>query len=191
MKRLLTIALVISMMLFGMLASAETAPTLEALSELEWTFCSGAGAWATTLQIDADGAFAGAYHDSEMGDAGEDYPKGSVYGCLFHGRLSIVGQVNDDTWTVHVDEVEMDEGQVPEAIEDGIRYVTADPYGIKAGHDMLLFLPGTPVEELPEGFLFWAHLIGTDATELPYYGLYDETEDTGFIGEAPLDEAGE
>ena len=47
------------------------------------------------------------------------------------------------------------------------------------------------VEELPEGFLFWAHLIGTDATELPYYGLYDETEDTGFIGEAPLDEAGE
>ena len=67
MKRLLTIALVISMMLFGMLASAETAPTLEALSELEWTFCSGAGAWATTLQIDADGAFAGALEAKSRG----------------------------------------------------------------------------------------------------------------------------
>ena len=84
--------------------------------------------------------------------------------------------------------VEPDEGQVPEALEDGIRYVTPEPYGLKAGSDMLLFLPGAPVDALPEGFLFWAHIFGDDApAELPYYGLYDAQEDTGFIGETAVE----
>ena len=110
-----------------------------------------------------------------------------MYGCLFHGRMTLGEQADEYTWKIHVDEVELDEGQVPEVIEDGMRFVTCEPYGLKAGNDMLLYLPGTPVEKLPEDFLMWAHLYayGEDVKELPYYGLYDPQEETGFIGEEP------
>lgn len=185
MKKLLTVSLVVALLLFGALAGAESAPSFESLSGLEWSFSSGVGGWGTYMYIEPDGTFTGNYHDSEMGDIGDDYPLGTVYGCAFHGRLTLGEQVDDYAWKVHVEEVELDEGQVPEAIEDEIRFVTTDPYGIVAGNDMLLYLPGTPADALPEGFIFWAHLLGDDApTELPYYGLYDEVEDTGFIGEA-------
>lgn len=184
MKRRLIAWLVLLMMIVAATACAEPAqaPSLEELSALEWTFSSGVGAWSTSLWLQPDGTFTGEFHDSDMGDIGEGYPNGTVYGCLFHGRLTLGEQVDAYTWRVHVDEAEPDEGQVPEAIEDGIHYVTTDPYGIKAGSDMLLYLPGTPVDALPEGFIFWAHLMDEDVDELPYYGLYDEQEDTGFIG---------
>lgn len=189
MKKQLIAGLMIAMLLFASLAAAEAAPSFEELGAFEWTFCSGAGAWSTSIWIAPDGTFTGEYHDSEMGDAGESYPNGTVYGCLFHGQLSMGEQESEYAWNVHVDEVELDEGQLDEAIEDGVRYVTVDPYGLKAGNDMLLYLPGTPVEDLPEGFLLWAHLLDGSATELPYYGLYDAAEDTGFIGEAIVEDA--
>lgn len=185
MKKLLTLIVAVALSLCATLAVAETAPSFEEMSALEWSFSSGAGGWGTYLYMEPDGTFTGNYHDSEMGEIGDDYPQGSLYGCAFHGRLTLGEQVDAYTWKVHVDEVELDEGQVPEAIEDGIRYVTTEPYGIKAGSDMLLYLPGTPVDALPEEFLFWAHLLGDDIPEeLPYYGLYDAAEDTGFIGES-------
>ena len=179
--------LMIAALLAAACAEAAQAPTLETLSEYEWSFMSGAGGWATYIRINPDGSFTGDYHDSEIGDAGDDYPDGTIYGCLFHGQLTLGEQVSDYAWSVHVDAVEMDEGQVPEAIEDGVRYVTIEPYGLTAGNDMLLYLPGTPVDELPEDFLLWAHLIGSDETELANYGLYDEAADTGFIAEEPFE----
>lgn len=184
MKKLLILLLALAMLVPA--ALAEEAPTFEALSELNWTFMSGAGGWSTDMQIAPDGSFTGNYHDSEMGETGDDYPDGTLYGCTFHGQFTLGEQVNEYTWKVHVDALELDEGQVPEAIEDGVRYVTIDPYGLVEGHDMLLYLPGTPTDALPEEFLFWAHLIGDEIPEaLPYYGLYDETDDMGFIGEEP------
>ena len=182
MKKILACALALAIMLV-MAAGAEQAPSFEAMGDIEWTFSSGAGGWYTCMRIGPDGAFTGDYHDSEMGDVGEGYPNGSVYGCLFHGQLTLGEQVNAYTWKVHVDAVELDEGQAPEAIEDEIRFVTVEPYGIKAGSDMLLYLPGAPVSELPEDFLIWAHIFDDSVKELPYYGLYDEAEATGFIGE--------
>ena len=188
MKKLLIALMTLAMLLPAALAGTEAAqaPTFEELAGMEWSFMSGAGGWATLMTINPDGSFTGNYHDSEMGETGEDYPDGTIYGCTFHGQLTLGEQVDAYAWKVHVDSVELDEGQVPEAIEDGIRFVTVEPYGVVADHDWLLYLPGTLTSALPEGFLFWAHLIGDDIAEaLPCYGLYDEADDTGFIGEEP------
>ena len=185
--------LMAGLLLLTVTAGAEEtvqAPTFETLSDLEWLFTSGAGAWYTVMQIGPDGTFTGDFHDSEMGDAGEDYPYGTVYGCLFHGEMTLGGQTGEYAWEMHVDALELDEGQVPETIEDGIRYVTAEPYGISAGADMTLYLPGTPVSALPEGFLYWTQLFDGGAEELPFYGLYDGQADAGFIGE-PIGDASE
>ena len=189
MKKLICLTLTLAMLLTACLAAAEAQPALSFadLDELDWTFSSGVGGWYTCIWIEEDGTFTGEFHDSEMGEADEAYPDGTVYGCLFHGRMTLDEQADEYTWKIHVDEVELDEGQVPEVIEDGMRFVTCEPYGLKAGNDMLLYLPGTPVEKLPEDFLMWAHLYayGEDVKELPYYGLYDPQEETGFIGEEP------
>ncbi len=189
MKRFVCMFLVVFLLVPLAMAGAETARGLSFadIADLEWTFSSGVGAWYTCVWIDEDGTFTGEFHDSEMGETGEGYPDGSVYGCLFHGKMSLAEQVDETTWKLRVDELALDEGQVPEVIEDGMRFVTSDPYGLKEGHEMLLYLPGTPVEKIPEGYLPWAHLyaFGEDVKELPNYGLYDPQEETGFIGEEP------
>ena len=59
---------------------------------MEWSFCSGAGAWSTDLQIRPDGTFTGQFHDSEMGESAEAYPDGTVYICEFSGRFSVVSR---------------------------------------------------------------------------------------------------
>ena len=57
---------------------------------IRWEFCSGAGGWATELEILPDGTFSGDYHDSEMGETADEYPDGSLYLCTFSGKLSLV-----------------------------------------------------------------------------------------------------
>ena len=61
---------------------------------IDLEFSSGAGAWGTGLTLAADGSFSGEYHDSDMGDSGDDYPDGTVYLCNFPGSLRI-----SSSWT--------------------------------------------------------------------------------------------
>ncbi len=182
-----TIAWMLGLMLaltmtFGCAETTES--VLEPMSALTWEFSSGAGAWSTELQIQADGAFTGTFHDAEMGETGENYPDGTLYGCAFHGRMTPAEQVDEYTWKIRIDELAMDEGQVPEAVEDGVRYVTTDPYGISAGDEMLLCMPGTPVSGLTEDMLYWAHLLDPEARPeaLEDWLLYSAKNESGFVG---------
>ena len=145
-------------------------------------FSSGVGAWSTELTVGENGSFTGSFHDSEMGETGENYPDGTLYGCSFHGQFSDPEPVDEHAWTVNLS-VEQDEGQVPEAIEDGIRYVTAAPYGLEKAQTVTVFLPGTPVDRLPEGFMIWSHLqeIDPEAKSIPYYAIWNEADEAGFI----------
>lgn len=184
------VCLLLALMLASMtFALAEDDAILRRLEGLEFEFSSGAGGWSTELSIGADGAFTGNYHDSEMGEDGEDYPYGTLYGCLFHGAFSAPEQIDEYTWKLPVASLEKDEGQLDEAIEDGIRYVTTDPYGLFTAREVVLYLPGAPVDALPEGFLIWSHLneIDPHAEALPYYAIWNEEEDAGFIT-LPLEE---
>lgn len=134
------------------------------LDGLEWTFSSGAGGWSTDMRILPDGTFSGEYHDSEMGEATDAYPDGTVYFCSFTGRFSFVEQVDENTWKLHVDDLKPEVPEEKETIEDGMRFVYTEPYGISAGDDMLLYQPGTPVTVLSEDMQMWAHLFDTEDT---------------------------
>ena len=184
MKRAVLFLVAAIMLTTAALAGAETTDLFDQMKGLTFTFCSGVGAWSTELVFGEDGSFTGNYHDSEMGDTGEGYPDGSVYGCLFHGRLSDPVMVDEYTWTATIT-VEKDEGQAPEAIEDNIRYVTSEPYGVEKAQTVTVFLPGTPVEKLPEEFLFWSHLQETDpdAKTLPFHAIWSEADEAGFIND--------
>lgn len=189
MKRVIGLLLATLLLTPAVLAGAESNPALSfsELQRLNWYFSSGVGGWGTEMTIYEDGSFTGDFHDSEMGEMDEEaYPYGTIYGCLFHGKLAVERQIDEYTWALRVEALALDEGQAPEAIEDGIRYVTSDPYGLVEGHEMLLYLPGTPVERLPEEFLMWAHYYEEAFTALPFYGLYDPINETGFTGEEPV-----
>jgi len=153
------------------------------LEGLEWTFSSGVGGWSTDMRILPDGTFSGEYHDSEMGEAADEYPDGTIYGCSFTGRFSFVEQVDENTWKIHVDELKTDESAKKETIEEGVRFVYTEPYGISAGDDMLLYQPGTPVSVLSEDMQMWAHLFDSEDTlyELDSWFLSSEKNQSGFV----------
>ena len=186
MKKGIALILILALLALAPAAAglAETS-VLESMAGLEWSFCSGAGAWSTDLQIQADGFFTGDYHDSDMGDSTDEYPDGTVYSCVFSGRLSLVGQVDENTWEIRVDELVKEE--TGEAIIDRIRYIPSEPYGLSEGDIMLLYRPGTPVSVLSEEMQLWAHILDQEnpPVELEDWFLSSETNDSGFVGYAP------
>ena len=152
-----------------------------------FVFASGVGAWDTQVTIAPDGSFSGVYHDADMGGTGEGYPNGTEYICEFSGQFSQPTQVDDHTWSVQLESLSYDGTPETEEIQDGIRYVYSTPYGIEGGQEFLIYLPFTPVADLPEGFRSWvgSQLVDSDnnqLAELPFYGLYNVTTQEGFSG---------
>lgn len=183
MRKVLTILLSVVILAIAVsCAGAEAKDLFDQINGQTFDFASGVGGWNTELTVGENGSFTGNFHDSEMGETGDDYPNGTVYGCSFHGQFTDPLMTDEYTWTVKI-AVEMDEGQVPEAIEDGTRYVTSAPYGVEKAQTVTVFLPGMPVDRLPEGFLFWSHLqeIAPDAKTIPYYAIWSEADEAGFI----------
>ena len=168
----------------GALAEAETT-VFEQMAPLSWSFSSGVGAWSTELKVLPDGSFTGEYHDSEMGEAGDAYPNGTVYMCSFSGHMTQGQQRDEFTREIRVDSLTVSQAPGEETIEDGIRYVTAAPYGLSEGDTMRLYLPGAPVKDFTEDMAFWAHVADAEdvPAELPYWFLFSEANNSGFVGE--------
>lgn len=151
---------------------------------MDWEFSSGVGGWSAELQILPDGSFTGNYHDSEMGETGEGYPNGTLYLCSFTGRLSLSGQADDRTWRIRVDELKETDKRGEETVDDGIRYVITEPYGISEGDEMLLYRPGTSLDGFSDEMNMWAHVIGSgddSPAELQTWFLYSVKNDSGFV----------
>ena len=150
-----------------------------------FTFSSGAGGWSTDLSLGADGTFFGKYHDSDMGTSDDDYPNGTVYFCNFSGRLEIVQKLDEYSYALKLASLEKEKGK--EYIEDGIRYVPSEPYGMEKGKNFILYLPDTPLDGLSEEFLMWwpgrYDIQEQERTTLGYYGLYNQDMEYGFFGE--------
>lgn len=189
--KILTVLLIVFSLAFSVTAQeAETPSVFAELEGIDFYFSSGVGGWFTFMQISSDGSFTGQFHDSEMGDMGDDYPNGSVYGCAFHGKLSVIEQLTDTMWSLSIDELELDEGQLDTYIEDGTRFITVtDIYGLENTDSLVLYTPGTPMGYIAEGYLMWAHLYDETPLSFPYYGLYNVPEECGFVGIPDTDAA--
>ena len=146
-----------------------------------FVFASGAGAWGTELLISEAGSFTGLYHDSDMGSTGAGYPNGTRYISEFKGQFSEPEKVNEYTYKMTIEQLEY----ANEVGSDEILYSYSDAYGIAGAEEILIYLPGTPISELPEDYMMWARgsaYIEEGTTELPFYGLYNVTEALGFSG---------
>lgn len=84
---------------------------------------------------------------------------------------------------MQISELNYEEEVGKEEIKNDMRvcYITA--YGLEDAENILLYLPGAPIAELPEEFRSWvgySELSDTTDTELPFYALNNEVHQYGF-----------
>ena len=170
----------------------ETVPEADfSFSDLPYTefhFNSGAGAWGTVLVIHPDGSFNGTFQDTDMG-SGEDpeYPNGCVSYSEFSGKFAQPVWLDEHSCVLKILEIQYEREPGTSEIRDGILYSYGTAYGLTETEELVLYLPGTPISQLPEDFIPWAGLYGVDGTELPHYGLYNPGHQTGFYSHSILD----
>ncbi len=149
-------------------------------------FSSGAGGWETEIFLDEDWGFSGYYHDSEMGDSTEEYPYGTLYVCSFTGKFADFEQISPYAVSMKLESLSQEGQEGDEEIANEMRYVTSYPYGISGGEDFILYLPGTPLDDLSEDCLMWTMLfLNREEKEvLPegFYILFNCQEETAFVG---------
>lgn len=148
----------------------------------EFYFSSGAGGWYTVVYIHDDGSFDGHYRDGDMGSTGDGYPNGTVYYSEFSGRFTKPEKINDTTYSFEIDAIEY-ANEVEEEIKDGFYYYYTTAYGLVGAEEFYMYLPGTKIEDLPEGYTSWVHYYYEEAVsgaELSFYGLYNVTMEEGF-----------
>ena len=151
-----------------------------------FTLSSGAGAWSCVIDINTDGTFTGQYEDIEAGSSGEGY-KATYYVCDFSGVFADVEKVNSYTYKVGLIDISTAEPVSKEWIENEIRYVASYPCGLydpdekQACEDFIVYLPHTPVSELPEEFLVWWPYKNQGKDTLSCYGLMNTITKDGFF----------
>ena len=159
--------------------------SFDELKQYEFWFSSGAGAWATTLNINPDGSFYGEYSDSDMGSTGDGYPDGTLYWCDFSGQFTEPVRVNEYTYSMQIAEINYEQEAGSEEILDGRRYCYSDAYGLENTENILIYLPGAPLTELSEEFRIWIGYYNIEESgdkELPFYALNNEAQQYGFVG---------
>ena len=147
-------------------------------------FTSGAGAWDTTLEMKANGEFEGFYRDTNMGDTGDGYPHGTTNYCKFKGKFANPKKISEHEYRTQLQSVEIEDEIGSENIDNGVRYVATEPYGLE-GDEFILYLPGMKAEELPQEFIEWLEIRAIDQSSyrptLKSYGLYDEVNNIAFF----------
>ncbi len=156
----------------------------ERLDGSTFYFLSGAGAWSTELVVSSDGSFTGYYHDTDMGDSGEGYPNGTRYECDFSGTFALVDQKDELTYILRLTSLALKEEPGTERVEDGVRVISAEAYGISCGDEFMLYSPGSQSAGLPEEFLEWVRMANAweePPETLPIWGLYNLGGQAGFF----------
>ncbi|MDE5893001.1 MAG: M56 family metallopeptidase, partial [Acetatifactor sp.] len=157
---------------------------LEDFLPLKFLFASGASSWGTSLTLYPDGHFEGLYEDGEN-IAAPEYPRGTSYYCKFSGRFSDITKVSEYAYTMRLEELTYETEVDKEWIEDQHRYIGSDALGIADGEEFMLYLPGTPLEELDEDFIYWwpdCNLWRDGSVNiLSDYGIWNVNTGSGFF----------
>ncbi|MCR5417904.1 MAG: hypothetical protein K6E84_03220 [Lachnospiraceae bacterium] len=164
------------------------------LSDWSFHFCSGAGAWETALTIEPDGTFSGEYYDANMGETGEGYDNGTMYQCVFQGKLKKEKMITPFSYELKIDEITCERKANEEEIIDGMKFIYTGPYGLLNANSLRLYLPGMPVEDLSQDYMDWITPMFFGCyleddyyqvlpEELPFYGLFNPDEGNGFYSQ--------
>ena len=142
---------------------------------LSFILSNGVGNWETTLVLDNEGGIYGYFHDLNMGEVGEGYENGTYYWNEYWGYSEGIEKVNDYSYKFVLKDVATSQpGDVEEIDEeDSMKFKTTyNIEGVVDESEYILYLPNTPVMELPEESLFWLKNIEADKDVIDCYILY-------------------
>jgi len=168
----------------GQTSDATESPEVFSVLPDYFLYASGAGGWGTVVEIDANGAFTGDWHDSEMGSNGPDYPKGTRYECTFEGRFVDVKQVNPLEYSMRVDGLTITSDPEPKIVDEQLIKSCepgTNPLGFTNADEFRFYLPGGPVSALPQAVIDWEMLDTTQS--LSFFVLYNVNGSESFRGE--------
>lgn len=155
----------------------------------EFIFQSGAGGWRSVLSVNRDGTFTGQYLDPDMGATGEGYPGGTATVCEFSGIFAEIEKINEHSYQTQIFDVTTSHTPGEEWIENEVRYIAANPAGIydqekeQLCEEFIIYLPDTPISEVPEAFLTWWPYREEQKTTLSCYGILNVATNAGFFYE--------
>ncbi len=182
--KIFTAILLLSCFCFGTAGCVSQPETLPLEEPIEMVFSSGAGAWGTSLTLNSDGTFTGGFHDSNMGEQGDGYPNGTVYLSDFSGKFTQIKKLDSHSYEMYLTELTTEQPEGKEWIEDDIRYVCSNAYGLENGERFVFYLPETPIEGLNEFFLNWwpgYYPVEDRAEYLDCFGLQNTVTGDGFF----------
>lgn len=144
-------------------------------------FASGVGGWGTELTIKNDGSFEGNYYDSDY-ENGDNYTT-VLYNSSFSGKFVNPEKTGKTTYSLEIEDLEYDKNINAETIDDGIKYVTSEPYGIVGDGKFTICLPGTDTTTMTEEVKNWIHLSEGEDKILGEgeYVLINVSEDLAFV----------
>ncbi len=128
--------------------------TFADLAQYGYSFYSGVGGWSDDFYIEKDGSFHGDYHDSDMGDSGDDYPDGTRYYCQYEGHFENIQKVDEFTYKMHMKDINIINND-GEYIADGVKYIPVTPYALNNADEIEIYMPGKPISEIDDEIKMW------------------------------------
>ena len=130
------------------------------------------GAGARCCYVRPDGSFSGTFGDTTWEEYG-----GSTRAVLlcseFTGQFTEPVRVNDYTYSVRIARIDYERAVGEEAFADGFHYYYTEPRGLEDTEELLIYLPGAPLGELPQEFRGWVDH-GDQGEALLSYALNNE-----------------
>ena len=145
----------------------------------DYTFSSGAGAWATELNLNDDGSFTGVFHDWDGTNSMDDSDYSQVYTCTFTGRFGNPRKIDGYSYSITLEELDYETGDPYKSDTDRMWYIPSYPYGLTDCSTFIVYLPGAPASSLTDEIIYWTHM--GDAEALGGYAIYNTAEEYTFI----------
>ena len=155
--------------------SREEGLTFEDLSIRQFYFSSGAGAWGEEFTMERDGYFTGKFHDSNMGENGEEYPNGTVYSCVYSGHFTDIAKAGEYIYEVKLKDISYKKEPGEEEILDGVKNVYTESYFMNVNDTFRIYLPGMPIDEMSDELYWWVKDYNQSESELTMIILVNES----------------
>jgi hypothetical protein len=136
--------------------------------------------WSTIIDLDLDAkTFQGEYQSATGNIDGDGY---DVLECDFNGTFDGFTRVNEYSYSTHVLTNEFKEFDPrDEKYMDMPAHVTfSEPYGFVKPDELILFLPNTPVSQMPKEALEWLEGEVAYTDTLNAYAIYNVSEKAAF-----------
>ncbi len=137
--------------------------------------------WTTEININEDGTFSGKCSYLDHFD-GEDYP--------FYGKFTEPKKVSEYIYSMKLESLTFNENTDATYYDynknsDKVAYTLKQPKGFEKAREFLIYLPGCPLEELPEAYLLECSINPRIRETIPsgVYRMYNVSGKAGFMAE--------